>query len=65
MYGSISQPNTIIKDIKHLPAGNFIQIYNYGKIMVKSYWDLEKHNRIKKNLKNITESKAIDELRVN
>ena len=51
MYGSISQPNTIIKDIKHLPAGNFIQIYNYGKIMVKIILgSRKKHNRIKKKL---------------
>lgn len=65
MYGSISQPNTIINDIKHLPAGNFIEIYNDGNMKIKSYWDLEKNTiELRQNLKNITKSKAIEELRL-
>ena len=65
MYGSIAQPKTIIEDIKHLPAGNFMEIYNDSKIIIKSYWDLEKNTiELRQNLKNITEASAIKELRI-
>lgn len=38
-YGYVSQPNTILKNVKCLEAGHFIRIKN-GKFQKKAYYDL-------------------------
>lgn len=62
-YGYVSQPNTIIKDVKFLEAGHYIKIRN-GNFQKKSYYDLHKNTEdIRAKLKGESSQDYLSESR--
>jgi asparagine synthase (glutamine-hydrolysing) len=62
-FGSVIQPNTILDDIKTLPAGHFLEVFENKLILVK-YWDIHEQTiLLRKELKDISYEKVVLEVR--
>lgn len=63
LVGATVQPRTILKDVKCLMPGHFLQIKD-GKVLMKRYWDLHESSiALTRRFKGISYHEAVTELR--
>lgn len=62
---AVPAPKTLFKNIKKLPAGNYVEVFLDGRIRSRCYWDVSRYatgRRLKEN-ENSIKNKLLDQLK--